>query len=231
VSTGEYPESELPRLPPGRHGLPRELVAENQRDRITAAAIAAVAAHGYDAATASEIIARAGVSSRSFYDLFADKEACVLDAQERICEHLLATMRAAGEGGAEWPVLARERLRAMLEAFAANPDLVRFSLIALPSAGQPVAGRYDELLGRLLATLTDGIEAAPVKRRPAPTAERGLLETMLLAVVEAVAGGEEDQIEALLPQLTLLFLMPYLGRPSAVRAAGPAQTLSSSQAR
>ncbi len=228
MSADEPPESDLPRLPPGRHGLPREFVADNQRDRITAATIATVAAHGYDAATASEIIARAGVSSRTFYDLFADKEACVLGAQEQICEHLVATMGAVGNGGAEWPVLARERLRAMLEVFAANPDLVRFSLIAVPSAGQPVAARYDELLGRLLATLTDGIDAARVKRRPQPTAERGLLETMLLAVIEAVGSGEEDQIEALLPQLTLLFLMPYLGRPSAVRTAGPAQTLSSS---
>jgi hypothetical protein len=54
---------------------------------------------------------------------------------------------------------------------------------------------------------------------------------MLLAVVEAVATGEEEQLEALLPQLTLLFLMPYLGRPSAVRTANPAQTSSPSRAR
>lgn len=221
MSVEEPAEPDLPRLPPGRHGLPREFVAANQRDRITAATIAAVAAHGYDGATVSEIIARAGVSRRTFYDFFADKEKCVLSAQEQVCEHLVAAMAAAGAGAGEWPAQARERLRAMVEAFAANPDLVRFSMIALPAADQPVAACYDELLKRLLATLTDGVETARVKRRPEPASERGLLETVLLGVIEAVAGGEEEQLEALLPQLTLLFLMPYLGRPSAVRTAGP----------
>ncbi len=234
MRTDESPDSDLPQLPqlpPGRHGLPRDFVTDNQRGRITAATIATVGAHGYDDATVTEIIARAGVSRRTFYDFFADKEACVLSAQDQVADHLVATMAAAGEGGGDWTALARERLRAMLEVFAANPDLVRFSLIAVPTAEQPVAARYDELLGRLLATLTDGVAAAPVRRRPEPAAERGLLETMILGVVEAVATGEEEQIEALLPQLTLLFLMPYVGRPSAVRAAGPAQTFSSSQAR
>ncbi|HVY96967.1 MAG TPA: TetR/AcrR family transcriptional regulator [Solirubrobacterales bacterium] len=200
-------------------------------DRIAEATIATVGARGYDAATEDEIVARAGVSRGSFHDLFADKEACVLGAQEAVADRLVATMATAGEGGQDWPELSRERLRALLGAFAAEPDLVRFSLIAVPAAGEPVAGRYDDLLGRMLETLTDGVEEARVRRRPEPAAERGLLETMLLGVVEAVATGEEEQIEALLPQLTLLFLMPYVGRPRAVRAAGPAQTFSSSQAR
>lgn len=200
-------------------------------ERIAAATVATVAARGYEAATIGEIVARAGVSPGAFSDRFADKETCVLNAQERVCERLLAAMGAAGTGAGEWPVQARERLRAMLAVFAADPDLVRFSLIAMPAAEPVVAARYDDLLGRLLAMLTDGIESARVKRRPEPPSERGLLETMLLAVVEAVETGEESQIEALLPQLTLLFLMPYLGRPSAVRTASPAQTFSSSQAR
>ena len=230
MTTDESPDSDLPQLPPGRHGLPREFVADNQRGRIAAATIATVGANGYDAATVTEIIARAGVSRRTFYDFFADKEACVLGVQDQVADHLGAAMAAAGGDEGEWTALARERLRAMLESFAANPDLVRFSLIAIPTAAQPVAARYDELLGRLLATLTDGVASAPVKRRPEPAAERGLLETMILAVVEAVATGEEKQLEALLPQLTLLFLMPYVGRPRAVRTAGPAQTVSPSQA-
>lgn len=198
-------------------------------DRITAATIATVAAHGYDAAAVSEIAARAGISPGHLSELFADKETCVRSAQEQVCKQLVTAMTAAGSGAGEWPAQARERLRAMLEAFAADPDLVRFSLIAVPAAGQPVAACYDELLGRLLETLTDGIDRARLRRRPEPASERGLLETMLLAVIEAVASGEEE-LEALLPQLTLLFLMPYLGRPSAVRTANPAQTFSPSQA-
>lgn len=231
MTTGEQPDSGLPRLPPGRHGLPQEFVVENQRGRITAGTIATVAAHGYEAATVTEIVARSGVSRRTFYDFFAGKEDCVESAQEQIADYVVGTMAAAGESGGEWPLLVRARLAAMLEAFAANPDLVRFSLIAIPAAEESVARRYDELLGRLLATLTEGVDAAAVRRRPPPATERGLLETLILALVEAVETGQEDQMEALLPQLVLLFLMPYLGRPRAVRVAGPAQTFSSSQAR
>ncbi len=108
----------LPRLPPGRHGLDREFVVRNQRDRLTAGIIAAVAERGYHDATVSQICAAAGVSRRTFYTYFSAKEECFAEAFERIVEYLGEAMGAAGEKGMLWPELVRARLAELLGVFA-----------------------------------------------------------------------------------------------------------------
>src|SRR6185437_1927670 len=50
----DYPP-ELARLPPGRHGLPREFVAHNQRERLIAGLAEAVAENGYASTTIAHI--------------------------------------------------------------------------------------------------------------------------------------------------------------------------------
>jgi hypothetical protein len=62
----------LPRLPPGRHGLPREFVVENQRQRIAAGMIEVVVERGYLATTVTQVVAAAGVSRRTFYNYYAE---------------------------------------------------------------------------------------------------------------------------------------------------------------
>src|ERR1700710_3245039 len=83
------------RLPAGRHGLPREFVAENQRERLLNGVVEAVAEHGYNAATIGAITAAAQISRRTFYEYFRDKEGCFLAAYEMIDDHVRASMLAA----------------------------------------------------------------------------------------------------------------------------------------
>ena len=65
-------------LPPGRHGLPRDFVSRNQRHRLLTAVAWSVAERGYNATTVANITKAASVSRRTFYEHFADKEACFL---------------------------------------------------------------------------------------------------------------------------------------------------------
>ena len=83
------------RLPPGRHGLPREFVAENQRERLLNGVVEAVAEHGYNATTIGAITAAAKISRRTFYEHFRDKEGCFLAAYEMIDDHVRGSMLAA----------------------------------------------------------------------------------------------------------------------------------------
>jgi AcrR family transcriptional regulator len=62
-------------LPPGRHGLPREFVEENQRRRILDGLAHAICAKGYLAASIGDIVKSARTSRRTFYELFENKEA------------------------------------------------------------------------------------------------------------------------------------------------------------
>ena len=85
----------LAKLPPGRHGLPREFVTQNQRDRLAAGTIAVVAERGFNAATITQICAAAGVSRRTFYAYFSSKEECFFAAYDTIAEHLRVATDAA----------------------------------------------------------------------------------------------------------------------------------------
>ncbi|MGB7587256.1 MAG: hypothetical protein WBM00_00950, partial [Solirubrobacterales bacterium] len=59
----EYPP-ELMRLPPGRHGLPREFVTNNQRQRLIFGVAEVIAEHGYSGVTIAHITRAAAVSRR-----------------------------------------------------------------------------------------------------------------------------------------------------------------------
>lgn len=209
----------LSRLPPGRHGLPREFVVQNQRGRIAAGIIAAVAEHGYHETTISQIAAAAGVSRRTFYGYFASKEECFFDAFDLIVAHLREAATAAAEPYAEWPDRVRARLAAVLDVFAANPDLARFTLLAPPRAGSEIAERYRRAMDEGLAELTEGIPADAAASQLSRAAQHALVGGGAALIVGKVEAGEGESLPDLLPDLLELTLTPFLGRSEAVRLA------------
>src|SRR2546423_602659 len=108
-------------LPRGPHQLAREVVVASQRGRMIEAMAETVAEKGYAATTVADVVARAGVSRRTFYEHFADREECFLGAYDTavqlMLDHLLAEA-AAGEG-LDWRERTRRGLRAYLEILAA----------------------------------------------------------------------------------------------------------------
>jgi AcrR family transcriptional regulator len=130
--------AEVPRsLPRGPHGLGREVVAASQRGRLIDAIAHVVAEKGYGPATVADVIERAGVSRKTFYEHFRDKEACFLAAYDTGVDVLLATMRAA-QG-------TRGRVRAYLELLAAEPAFARTFLIEVAAAGPRALRRRREV--------------------------------------------------------------------------------------
>jgi AcrR family transcriptional regulator len=222
VSEGDRPEDEaalrLARLPPGRHGLPREFVTRNQRDRLAAGTISVVAERGLNEATITQICAAAGVSRRTFYTYFSSKEACFFAAYETIAEHLRIATDAAAAEREEWPVQVAAKLGATLEFLAANPDLARFFLIAPQRAGEEVASRYRRGMDRAVEYLCEGMPPPPATKAPSEAVASSLVGGMVALVVRKVEAGEGDHLPELLPDLVELFLTPYLGRTKAVQA-------------
>lgn len=216
---GEGP-GPFPRLPPGRHGLPREFVAENQRQRLAAGLIAAVAAGGYNETTIADITAAAGLSKRTFYVYFKGKAVCFADTYEVVADHLLAEIGEAGKDERSWAARVARRLAALLAVFAANPDLAAFELAAPAAAGGELSARHDAFLDQLLDALTAG--APKSARRPSTAGRQGLAGGLASLIVETAAVGEGEGLGDLLPDLIELVLTPYLGRDRAAVAAGRA---------
>jgi AcrR family transcriptional regulator len=215
---GEGEDEGLQRLPPGRHGLPREFVTQNQRERLAAGIIAAVAARGYHDTTISQIAEAAGVSRRTFYGYFPSKEDCFFDTYEMINSHLVEAMTEAGQTAKSWPQKVRAQLGALLDVFAANPDLVRFSLIAPPAAGGELAERYRAHLERLVEIVTEGHPRSRAKR-PSEGAQHAMAGGLAALLVAKVTAGEGERLAELQPELVELVLTPFLGRERAVAEA------------
>ncbi len=216
---GSEQESEagLPRLPPGRHGLPREFVVENQRGRIAAGMIAVVVERGYQAASVTQVVAAAGVSRRTFYNYYSDKAEAFFDVYAQVTDFICETMVEAGKSERAWAARVRAELAALLDCFAANLDLVRFCLVAPPAAGGDVMAAYHGFLERLLEILRAGRPKRA--KQPSPAAEYGLVGGLAALIVTTVEDQGAAGLQQLLVELVELVLTPYLGRDAAVRAA------------
>ena len=123
------------RLPRGSHGLDRELVVASQRTRLLEAVGRAVADKGYAGATIDDIVRGAGVSKKTFYEHFRDKEDCFLAAYEAAAGELFERVRAAQHEPGDWLERARAGIRAYLRWLAGDPALARVFLIEVAAAG------------------------------------------------------------------------------------------------
>jgi AcrR family transcriptional regulator len=221
VSEPEHPSGEgeggLPRLPPGRHGLPRDFVVKNQRDRLVAGTIKAIAERGYHDATITDIAAAAGVSRRTFYTYFGSKEECFLATYEVIARHLLIAAAGAAGEKESWPERVSAAIAAALGTFAANPDLAHFMLIAPSRAGEPISTRYHQSAGRALELLSTGLPDDV--QVPSQAVQYAVVGGMASLVARKVEAGEGERLPELLPDLVELFLTPYLGRERAALEA------------
>lgn len=218
---GEGPaaSARLPRLPAGRHGLPREFVVQNQRERIITALADCVAERGYNATSIAQITKGAGVSRATFYEHFPDKEACFLAAYEMVSEHIVSSMRAAASSFAEWPQKVRASLASLLSFLAAEPELARLLLVESIAAGGEVADRHNETMRGLAEILRTGRPAELGERLPEAT-EEALVGGIVSLIVREMEAGHGKQLERLLPELVELTLAPYLGSEEAARLAG-----------
>ncbi len=204
------------RLPPGRHGLPRVFVAENQRERLLNGVVEAVAEHGYNATTIAKITAAAKISRRTFYEYFDGKEDCFAAAYEMIEAHVLDTMLAAPGAGEEWPDRVRARLVALLDVLARDSAVARCFLIEPLAAGGEIAARYREAMQLLAAALRP---EPPPSELDMEVRDQVLVGGIATLIVRRLNSGGARRLPELLPDLTELALAPYVGRQEAKRLA------------
>ncbi|MGI8558445.1 MAG: TetR/AcrR family transcriptional regulator [Solirubrobacteraceae bacterium] len=177
------------RLPSGRHGLTREDVAGSQRGRILAAMMSAAREKGYAVATVGDIVERAGVSRRTFYEHFADKPDCFLAAYTAGTEVLLAGMREAVRAvdQANWRVWARASVESYLELLEAEPDFAWALHVEVFAAGPTAQARRAEIVS-LLAGRWRRLYDRALREDPGlgPAPSESLLRTIVVGHEELV---------------------------------------------
>src|ERR1044072_3506096 len=148
-------------LPRGRHAAAREVVLASQRGRLLEAMAACVAEHGYAATTVAQVIARAGVSRKTFYEHFADKRACFLAAWEVGTEILLDQVLAAGAEADGWRARLRAGADALRGVLAAEPEFARSFMLEVLTVGEEALARRAEINERF-ATILGEIHAQAI---------------------------------------------------------------------
>jgi len=219
------------RLPAGRHALPREFVVRSQRDRILDAMAAACAERGYSDVSIADVVGRAQVSRKAFYDLFGDKEACFLAAFDAILARFLQeTLAACNFDGLSWPDQMRLGIGAGLDFMAAEPEFTRMCMIDVFAVGPAAVDRHQSVIQVLAAFVDRGraeIEGgATLTGRIAPA----LVEGAALAIRNEILSGRTAEVSRLLPALLYTTLVPFLGPEEALRHSREAAA-AGSQAR
>jgi AcrR family transcriptional regulator len=148
MTTSQHPPASPSRLPSGRHGLSREAVVASQRARLIDAMAEVVADKGYPATTVADVVERAGVSRRTFYEQFADKEACFLAAYDAGLDAVLSRIREAVEvnPAAGWRDRARAGVEAFLALLASEPAFARALQVEIMTAGPAALDRRAGML-------------------------------------------------------------------------------------
>jgi AcrR family transcriptional regulator len=200
-------------IPGGHHGLTPEEVAGSQRARILEAMRAAVSEHGYSDASVADVIKRAGVSRKTFYAQFIDKEDCFLAIYDDVMGRLQTVTRDAFDAQDDWVPALRAGLTALLNTLAYDPPLARLCFVDVLAAGPRAAEARNmamrELEGILeLARESDGA-AAP--RALGMSMVGGLGEVLYQEIVAGRAGD----LPTMLPELMYALVLPFEGREAA----------------
>lgn len=212
-------EEELGPLPAGRHGLSREEVTLNQRERLIGGLAQAVSEHGYNAVTITHITKVARVSRRAFYENFESKEDCFLAAFDIVVDHILALSAEAVGPTDDWPQEVIAAFRATLGFLAAEPDLAHLCLVESLGAGPTVAQRFQETVYGFTPLLERG-RTMRENDRPLPeTTENSLIGALVNLASRSIIAGEAEKLEQLLPDFVEFALAPYLGAAEAHRLA------------
>jgi AcrR family transcriptional regulator len=198
----------LPRsLPPGRHGIPADIVIEHQRRRLIAAMAETLAAHGYANVTTTQVSELAGVSTSTFYKHFGNLWDCLLAAYVAGADRLCAEIEAAcAERDPRTAPLAAG-VDAALAFFAAEPELAQLISAQAPFEASAIAAARRLLISRLAAMLRRGRGPDDDAVQPAGLDER-LIDASLAFVSTRLAAGEAERLAGLGPELATILERP-----------------------
>ncbi|MBA3263545.1 MAG: TetR/AcrR family transcriptional regulator [Thermoleophilaceae bacterium] len=207
------------RLPRGTHGLDRDVVEASQRARLLEAVGRAVAERGYAAATIDDVVRRAGVSKKTFYEHFADKEECFLAAYEAAGEQLLERVREAHANQDDWLERTRAQISAYLRWLAAEPALARVFLIEVAAAGPQALERRERLRDRYAELIRER------RREAQPRLPIEVFHAVVAAVDDVVVRHIREHGAAELPALEPVLLYLHVALLAGPRVAAESAEL------
>ena len=210
------PESALARARLSDVALPRTRVGEIQRSRLLAGAVATIDELGYPRATVGRITARARLSRRTFYQMFANRDECFAAVLEEVAATVAGELAAAGLEGLPWRERVRMGVWAILAFFDREPALARVCVVQALRAGPLVLERREAVLARLAAVVDEGRAEGARGEGLTPVTAEGVVGAAFAIVYSRLSRRDGEPLTGLLGELMAMIVLPYLG-PAAAR--------------
>lgn len=165
------------------------------RGRLLQAMATVAAAQGLAATSIAAVVAEAGVSKRTFYEHFADKDACFLDLYRAASASALRTLREAVQPERPWQDQVEHALGAYFAHLASGPQLIRMLFVEIHHLGPAGALVRREVMQHLADFMLETINAEREVLTPtmAVAAVGGIQELVL----QAIEQGEAAQLDRL----------------------------------
>lgn len=216
---------------------PRAGVAVVQRARLLSAAARVVAELGYGGMSVARVCACAGVSRRTFYEQFEDREHCFLALFDDALARATLVARAAVVEGSGWRERVRAGLCALLLFVSEEPELGSLLVVEALGGGPVVLERRAQTLDVLRLIIDEGrAQVRSGQESPPPLTAEGVVGAVLSVLharllerstVDPVANGSSrassssssssSSLVGLLNPLMGMIVLPYLGRAAAAR--------------
>jgi AcrR family transcriptional regulator len=205
------------KFPSGVRKLPSDLISAVQRERLIAAMLRAAAELGYRETNVQDVIERAGVSRPTFYEHFANKEACFLAAFDATATRLRDRVAAAaGKGGDSLRDRLRFGLETLLHFAATDPDAARTLIVEARAASPAAATRRDDLLDHFAGCIDAQVrELCPEAPSYSAITAAGIVGGVEALLYSRLCKGELEDLDSLLPSMMYFLVLPFEGHEAA----------------
>jgi AcrR family transcriptional regulator len=211
----------------GKQSAARGQVSGMQRARLIGAAVPVVDELGWSSVTVADIAARARVSRRTFYDLFANREDCLLAMLDDTVARVERDLAQADLEGLSWVERVRTGLWRILCFLDRDPVLARVCVVQSARGTRRVLEAREALLSRLASVLDEGrTQNTRAAQAPVLTGE-GLVGAALAILYKRLLNGERAPLSDLHRELMGMIVLPYLGSAAAGRERRGIGTFSS----
>lgn len=193
----------------------RKRVVEAQRARILAAAKELTRELGAERVTVAHIVRQAGVSRRTFYELFSDRESCFLAVLDQAIEQVASEVVPAYEGESDWVDRIRAAMTAMLECFERHPDVAGLCVIDALGGGVAALTRRARTVDVLVRAVDEGRGAGAHAGGAGRFSAEAAVGAVLAILHERLREDSSYSLIGLRGQLMSVIVLPYLGPEAA----------------
>jgi AcrR family transcriptional regulator len=191
-------------------------VVQNQRERILAAVGDVVSVAGYRDMSVEDVIVTAGISRRTFYEHFKNKQDAFLAAYDAVLVQLLSLVQSAIDEEKTFAARMGAGLSAFLDFLAREPGFARMCIVEALAAGPDAIARRNGAMAAFATLIADNARELGTPVEPQPLTAETIVGGIYEVVYTRIVRGDIRELPELLPDLLYPALLPYEGKEAAI---------------